>query len=95
MKAFIRRTMVITIVTCLTSISSYALQQDNYNERQLDKAQAAERATQQVNGRVLRVDKNKDNYRVKVLKRSGRVVSVDVDKRSGEVSPPQEKDRKR
>ncbi|MCW8091399.1 PepSY domain-containing protein [Alteromonas sp. ASW11-130] len=94
MKTFIQHTMILIVMTCLSIMPGYAHQQDN-NGRQLDKAQAAERAKQQVNGRILRIDKNKDNYRVKVLKKSGRVVSVDVDKRSGEVSPPKDKDRKR
>jgi uncharacterized membrane protein YkoI len=35
---------------------------------------------------VLRVDQSKNKYRVKVLQKSGRVVSVDVDKKSGKVS---------
>ncbi|NMH58875.1 PepSY domain-containing protein [Alteromonas ponticola] len=94
MKSLIRRVLLLTVLLCFISVPSYA-QQQNTNDDQLDKAQAAERATQQVNGRVLRVEKNKDNFRVKVLKKSGRVVSVDVDRRSGEVSPPQEKDKRR
>ncbi|WP_088329239.1 PepSY domain-containing protein [Lacimicrobium sp. SS2-24] len=62
------------------------------DQDQIDKASAAQKARQQVNGRVLKVDRTKDNYRVKVLKKSGRVVSVDVDPKSGKVS---NKDKKR
>nr|WP_229748060.1 peptidase [Lacimicrobium alkaliphilum] len=51
----------------------------------MNKAKAAQKARQQVNGRVLKVDRKKDNYRVKMLKKSGRVVSVDVDTKSGRV----------
>ena len=49
--------------------------------------QAAEQARRHVDGRVLNVDKTKSAYRVKMLKKSGRVVTLDVDKRSGEVKP--------
>ncbi len=45
-----------------------------------------------VNGRVLKVEQTSKNYRVKVLKKSGRVVSVDVDKRSGKVKTSKDKD---
>jgi len=51
----------------------------------LTKSQAAERARKAENGRVLKVEQTSKSYRVKVLKKSGRVVSVDVDKRSGKV----------
>jgi uncharacterized membrane protein YkoI len=56
------------------------------NKQASDKAEAAQRAQAQVKGRVLKVDQGKDKYRVKVLQKSGRVVSVDVDKHSGKVS---------
>lgn len=58
-------------------------------------AQAAERAKLQVKGRVLKVDKKSDRYRVKVLKKSGRVVSVDVDSRSGKVQPSKQEDKRK
>ncbi|MFQ3237140.1 MAG: putative membrane protein YkoI [Paraglaciecola sp.] len=52
----------------------------------INKSQAAQKAQQKYQGRVLKVDQNKNKYRVKVLQKSGRVVSVDVDKTSGKVS---------
>ena len=52
---------------------------------QLSKAQAAERARQSVKGRVLKVEQSQNTYRVKVLQKSGRVVTVVVDKRTGRV----------
>lgn len=57
----------------------------------IDKAQAIKKAQQSVQGRVLKVDQQKSKYRVKMLQKSGRVVSVDVDKRSGKVSAPPKK----
>ncbi|CAD5282039.1 conserved exported hypothetical protein [Alteromonas sp. 38] len=62
--------------------SAYA-QQEKSGE--LSKSQAVERARKAESGRVLRVSQTNQKYRVKVLKESGRVVSVDVDKRSGKV----------
>jgi len=58
----------------------------------ISKSEAAERARVAVNGRVLKVEQTSKNYRVKVLKKSGRVVSVDVDKRSGKVKTNKDKD---
>lgn len=55
-------------------------------EKPIDKTQAAKKAQQAYKGKVLKVDQNKGKYRVKVLQKSGRVVSVDVDKKSGNVS---------
>ena len=57
-----------------------------------NKSEAAQKAQQKVNGRVLKVDQNKRKYRVKVLQKSGRVISVDVDKTSGKVSQKKKKD---
>ena len=58
------------------------------NDKANDKAEAAKRAQAQVKGRVLKVDQSKDKYRVKVLQKSGRVVSVDVDKNADRPKPP-------
>ncbi|MDF2178819.1 peptidase [Aliiglaciecola sp. CAU 1673] len=57
---------------------------------QVDMGEAAQRAAQQVDGRVLKVDDARDKYRVKVLQKTGRVVTVDVDKKSGKVSKPKQ-----
>jgi uncharacterized membrane protein YkoI len=57
----------------------------------LTKSEAAERARKAENGRVLKVEQTSKSYRVKVLKKSGRVVSVDVDKRSGNVKTSKER----
>lgn len=72
-----------------------AVAQDK-KQQSIDKSQAAKRAQQKVKGRVLKVDqnRNKSKYRVKMLQKSGRVVSVDVDKRSGKVSQKKTKKEK-
>lgn len=60
-----------------------------------DRAQAAEKAQQAVAGRVLRVEPKETKYRVKLLQKSGRVVSLDVDKQSGKVKPAKEQKKYR
>lgn len=75
------------------AMPSYAMQDDQKKSPPINKSQAAERAKQQVNGRVLRVEQTKNKYRVKVLKKSGRVVSVDVDRNSGRVNKPKSEDK--
>ena len=55
-------------------------------------SQAAQQAKRHTEGRVLKVDKQNSTYRVKMLKKSGRVVTVDVDQRSGKVQPSKRKD---
>lgn len=66
------------------------------SKQNIDKAQAAQNAQKKVKGRVLKVEqnRNKSKYRVKVLQNSGRVVSVDVDKKSGKVSKSNKKKEK-
>ena len=79
-----------SLLLCLALLLSLpATAADN---KPLDKAQAAQKAKQATSGRVLKVDQQKNKYRVKVLKKSGRVVSVDVDKKSGKVTRKKDKD---
>lgn len=80
---------IFCITLCTTPLLAVAQQN---NDQQIDKTQAANKARKQVNGRVLKVDQQSDRYRVKVLKKSGRVISVDVDKRSGKVNQTNKKD---
>ncbi|MFT2090601.1 PepSY domain-containing protein [Paraglaciecola sp. 2405UD69-4] len=58
-----------------------ALADDDKNSAK-SKSEAAQKAQKRVSGRVLKVDQNKNKYRVKVLQKSGRVVSVDINKKS-------------
>lgn len=91
------RTLQIMGIVTLLALSSVPVmaQQSERQQDTMDRTQAAARAQQQVKGRVLRVDQAGNKYRVKVLKKSGRVVSVDVDKRSGQVRQTQNKDNER
>lgn len=81
------------IIVCLTSIllSSVSVCAQEIKSAPKTKSEAAKKAQQQFNGRVLKVDQGKSKYRVKVLQKSGRVVSVDVDKKSGKVSQKKKK----
>ncbi|WP_232365202.1 PepSY domain-containing protein [Salinimonas marina] len=77
---------VIGLLFCSVLIISTPVSAQQKSQPQtIDRSQAAAKAQQRVKGRVLRVDQSSGKYRVKVLKKSGRVVSVDVDKRSGQV----------
>jgi len=57
-----------------------------------DKAQAARQAQRQYQGRVLKVDTMQTTYRVKILQKSGRVVSVEI-KRAVYITSPVKKIR--
>ena len=82
------------LIICLTaiSLSSITVAAQDTKAAPKTKSEAANKAQQKVSGRVLRVDQSKSKYRVKVLQKSGRVVSVDVDKKSGKVSQKKKKD---
>ena len=84
------RVAVICLVLALFNTAPALAFQDTGGD--ISKSEAAERARVAVNGRVLKVEQTSKNYRVKVLKKSGRVVSVDVDKRSGKVKTNKDKD---
>jgi len=74
------RSVILVIALAFSCVTtSFAQQQSN----EISKSQAAEKARSIESGRVLKIDQTRQKYRVKVLKKSGRVVSVDVDKRSG------------
>jgi len=83
------RVAVVCLVLALSNTAPLAFQDSGGD---ISKSEAAERARVAVNGRVLKVEQTSKNYRVKVLKKSGRVVSVDVDKRSGKVKTNKDKD---
>lgn len=53
----------------------------------VNQQQAIAKAKQSVQGKVLKVDRNKEHYRVKMLNPKGRVISVNVNKQSGKVTP--------
>lgn len=91
MKSTIRTKILFTCLTSWLLLCAEAVVAQS-SPPQVDKASAAKKAQQKVNGQVLKVDKRKNNYRVKILQKSGRVVSVDVNKKSGQVS--QKKDKK-
>jgi uncharacterized membrane protein YkoI len=89
----IKNSLMTLLFVALISLPATAnAQQKNKDTPVKSSAQAAARAQNQVDGRVLKVSKKSDKYRVKMLKKSGRVVTVDVDKRSGKVKTSKSKD---
>ncbi|WP_334028307.1 PepSY domain-containing protein [Alteromonas sp. P256] len=83
------RAAIFSVIFTLSSVNSAYAQQSTSGE--LSKSQAASRASSAENGRVLKIEQTSTKYRVKVLKKSGRVVSVEVDKRSGKVKKSEDK----
>lgn len=51
------------------------------NESASSKAEAAKLAQRQVTGRVLKVEKEGNKYRVKILQSSGRVIFIEIDRK--------------
>tara|TARA_R110000744_G_scaffold31715_18_gene74540 strand:+ start:537 stop:812 length:276 start_codon:yes stop_codon:yes gene_type:complete len=90
LKHIAKNTLFILFISLSSGLLGHAYAQDD--SAKIDKNQAAQKAQQQVQGRVLKVDQSKNKYRVKVLQKSGRVVNVDVDKRSGRVVKSGKKD---
>jgi len=84
------RAAIFCVIFALLSVNDAYAHQNTSGE--LSKSQAASRASSAENGRVLKIEQTSTKYRVKVLKKSGRVVSVDVDKRSGKVKTSKDKD---
>ncbi|MDC8831743.1 PepSY domain-containing protein [Alteromonas gilva] len=81
-----------SFLVLLAASSNPAVAQQNQKVPVTNSTQAAQQAKRHIEGRVLKVDKQKSSYRVKMLKKSGRVVTLDVDKRSGKVKPSKTKD---
>lgn len=52
------------------------------NEGASSKAEAAKLAQRQVTGRVLKVETQGTKYRVKILQNSGRVIFIEIDRKS-------------
>ncbi|WP_416305333.1 PepSY domain-containing protein [Neptunicella sp. SCSIO 80796] len=87
------RLRILVSLLVLPVMTTMAQQQEKKDE-QIDRAQAIEKVKKDTQGRVLKVNQNRDKYKVKVLQKSGRVVSVDVDKKSGKITKPKSsKDR--
>tara|TARA_R110000772_G_scaffold218887_1_gene329459 strand:+ start:2005 stop:2280 length:276 start_codon:yes stop_codon:yes gene_type:complete len=90
LKHIAKNTFFVLLISLSMGLFGLVYAQDD--NAKIDKSQAAQKAQQQVQGRVLKVDQSKNKYRVKVLQKSGRVVNVDVDKRSGRVLKSGKKD---
>ena len=73
---------------CVWGCPAYsAFPTSHNNNAAKDKAQAARQAQRQYQGRVLKVETLQASYRVKILQKSGRVVSVEI-KRAVYVTSP-------
>ncbi|UAA37355.1 peptidase [Paraneptunicella aestuarii] len=79
---------LIFIISLLTTLSVFAWQQQDTNDDYADnKAQAARKAKLKVQGRILKVEQLQTIYKVKLLQKSGRVVTVEI-KRTVQIQTP-------
>lgn len=87
------------VIACIMLVCALWLGDGSYShadeQNTLNKAQAVKIAQQKIKGRILKVEQYKNSYRVKMLQKTGRVISVDVDKRSGKVSTGKRKKKER
>ena len=68
------------MIGCFYACLSFsATAQEKHNVANLSKQQAIKIAKQRVRGKVIKVSRQKNHYRVKLLTPKGRVVSIAVD----------------
>lgn len=81
--------LCVWVSTLLLSLmlSANSLAQTSNTDKSVDQQKAIATAKKSVKGKVLKVDRQKEHYRVKMLNQQGRVVSVKVDRQSGKVMP--------
>ncbi len=75
-------------------ISTNSQAQTSNTNNNVDQQKAIATAKKSVKGKVLKVDRQQQHYRVKMLNPQGRVVSVKVDRQSGQVMPHKKSDKK-
>lgn len=73
-------------ISLLLSANSFA--QSNQSNKSVEPQKAIATAKKSVKGKVLKIDRQKEHYRVKMLNPQGRVVSVRINRQSGKVMPP-------
>ncbi|MCC5851872.1 MAG: PepSY domain-containing protein [Alkalimonas sp.] len=79
----LRRTAILALVVMLCILPMHL---SANNSPAISKEQATELAVQRFPGRVLNVKTESQQYRIRILQRDGRVVTVVVDGRTGRVT---------
>lgn len=69
--------LIISLFVCHAAVAIQP-QSNGSKEYAKDKAHAARQAQRRFKGRVLKVETRQTTYRVKLLQKSGRVVSVEI-----------------
>lgn len=82
---------IISLFLCQTALAVQP-QSTGSKEYAKSKAQAAQQAQRRFKGRVLKVETRQTTYRVKLLQKSGRVVSVEIRRSVNTVRPKKNKD---
>jgi len=83
------RSLFIAAMLILSSsflLGPAAVAKDKHEQQRISGPQAAQRALQAAPGKVLKVERRGNVYRVKIHQKSGRVVYVTVDAITGKVS---------
>lgn len=73
------------IASCAVLPTAAQTPSSSESKKQISQSQAVKLARSRVEGRVLRVDKSSNSYKVKMLSKSGRVVFVNVNRTTGKV----------
>lgn len=78
MKLFFKSALSICLLVLSLSSSGVSADNNAPPHGAKTKAEAARKAQEQVQGRVLKVEQRGDVFRVKILQASGRVISIEV-----------------
>jgi uncharacterized membrane protein YkoI len=78
------RSLLLLLILSVISLAPYAAAQGK-QQNQVTKEQAANLAQQRFPGKVLKVQAENRNFRVRLIQADGRVITVLVDNRSGQV----------
>jgi len=102
MMKFTLSLIIILVITFMITFSTHTIAQGNYgatistmkanqqsNKQQIrvkSPKQAAQLAQRRFGGKVLKVQVQKTGYRVKLIKKSGHIIVISVDAKSGRIS---------
>ena len=86
MRVFLFTLLIATVASVIAAPPS----QDVTADSAKNKAQAAKQAKQKFPGRVLKVEQRQTTFRVKLLQKSGRVVTIEI-KRTVHIHTPNKK----
>ncbi|MFT4926779.1 MAG: putative membrane protein YkoI [Phenylobacterium sp.] len=78
---YLARAIIAVLITCLLQLPISGVA----NARGVDKNQALNAVKRKYPGKVIKITNAKNHYQVRLLQKNGRVVNVNVDKKSGKI----------